>query len=187
MSRLVSVVFAALVVLGSVGPAAAQEIWCTVTGAQQGAFKGDPGGPAGGKSSSQIPVLALTQEITRPFDPTTGFAAGKRMHRPLTIVKELDASSPQFFRAAVNGEILNMVTCTFYRAFHSGGGLNQLHAYFKIVLTKAIVVDYRNAGDGINGSAPGDEHERVSMTYQTITLTDPESNTSWEDSWFNGD
>jgi type VI secretion system secreted protein Hcp len=186
MSRIVSLVFAGLVVLGSAAPASAQEIFCTVVGAKQGTFQGDRVGSGGGKSS-QIPVLSLTQEITRPFDAATGRPTGARMHKPLTIVKELDASSPQFFKAAVNGETLNSVTCTFYRSFRSGNGISEMHAYFKIVLTSAIVVDYRDAGDGINGTAPGDEHERISLTYQRIDLTDPESNTTAEDFWFTAD
>jgi len=45
-------------------------------------------------------------------------------------------------------------------------------------------VDYRDTGDGINGTAAGDERERISLTYQHIELTDLDSNTMAEDSWF---
>jgi len=178
MPRLVFAVLAALAVLANAAPASAQEIFCTVVGAKQGTFQGDR---TAGKATSQIPVLFLTQEVTRPFDTATGLGTGMRTHKPLTIVKELDASSPQFFIATVTNETLRSVTCTFYRAFRGGSG--EMRAYFRIVLTNAAVVDYKDTGDGINDPANGDERERISLTYQRIELTDLDSNTTAEDDW----
>lgn len=182
MPRFVFAMLAGFAVLANTAPASAQEIFCTVVGAKQGTFQGDR---TAGKAASQIPVLSLTQEITRPFDAATGLGTGMRSHKPLTIVKELDASSPQFFVAAVTNETLRSVTCTFYRAFR--GGTGETRAYFRIVLTNAAVVDYKDAGDGINGSATGDERERISLTYQRIELTDLDSNTTAEDNWLAAD
>jgi len=182
MPRFIFVVVAGFAVLGSTAPASAQEIFCTVVGAKQGTFKGD----LGGGKASQIAVLSLTQEVIRPFDSATGQATGVLTHKPLTIVKELDGSSPQFFAAAVNNETLNSVKCTFYRTFRSGGGINginEMRAYFKIDLTNARIVEYKDAGDGVNGTAQGDERERISLTYQRIDLTDIDSNTAAEDFW----
>jgi type VI protein secretion system component Hcp len=57
--------------------------------------------------------------------------------------------------------------------------------YFKVTLTDAYIVDYRDTGDGINGAAPGDEHERISLTYYKIALTtEPVSKTIAEDYWY---
>ena len=39
-------------------------------------------------------------------DAATGLATGMRTHKLLTIVKELDASSPQLFIATVTNETL---------------------------------------------------------------------------------
>jgi type VI secretion system secreted protein Hcp len=181
MPRFIFAVLAGFAVLANAAPASAQEIFCTVVGVKQGTFQGDR---IGGRAASQIPVLSLTEEITRPFDAATGLAAGMRTHKPLIIVKELDASSPQFFLATVTGETLRSVTCTFYRAFRSGTG--ETHPYFRITLTNAIVVDYKDAGDGINGAATGDERERISLTYQRIELTDLDTSTVAEDVWLSG-
>jgi type VI secretion system secreted protein Hcp len=181
MPRFIFALLAGFAVLANAAPASAQEIFCTVVGVKQGTFQGDR---VAGKASSQIPVLALSEEITRPFDAATGLATGMRTHKPLTIIKELDASSPQFFQAAVMGETLHSVTCTFYRAFRSGNG--ETHAYFKIVLMNATIVDYRDAGDGVNGTATGDERERISLTYQHIELSDLDSNTAAADDWLAG-
>ena len=56
-------------------------------------------------------------------------------------------------------------------------------AYYKIALTNATVVEITNSGDGVNGSAQGDERERISFTYQKIELTDLDSNTYAFDDW----
>jgi type VI secretion system secreted protein Hcp len=177
MSRFVFVVLG-LAMLATGVPALAQDIQCTVTGVKQGAFQGDRG-----SKSTEIAVLFLTEAVTVPIDSTTGAPTGKRIHKPLTIVKELDASSIQFFEAAVTNETLHSVTCMFYHGFRSGSGAGATRPYFKITLTNALIVDYRDAGDGINGDASGDEHERISFTYQKIELTDLDSNTSVTDDW----
>jgi len=182
------VVLTALTVLVGAVPASAQEIFCTVVGMTQGEFQGDHGGP-GPDRAHQIPVLFLTEEITSPFDTATGRVTGKREHKPITIIKELDASSPQFFMAAVHNETLRSVTCTFWRGSHSGTGTGEnARPYFKIALSDAAVVDYRDTGDGINGAAPRDQRERISLTYGRIELTDLESipNTMAEDRWSEG-
>ena len=157
-------------------PASAANIFCTVVGAKQGQFQADPA--LRGDASSQILVYSLTEELSVPFDPASGQITGRRQHSPVTIVKELDKSSPQFFTAAVTNETLRTVTCTLYR---SAGGA--MHAYYKIVLTNASIVEIKDSGDGVNGSAQGDERERISFAYQKIELTDLDSSTSAIDDW----
>jgi type VI secretion system secreted protein Hcp len=172
MMRSLFVLLAGLGVLGTTLPASAQEIYCTFTAAKQGTLKA-------GNNSSQIPVLFLTEEVSVPYDTGTGLATGKRTEKPLTIVKELDATSVQLFGAAVTNEVFPSINCTFYRRSQTGSE----EAYFKVSLTDAVVVDYRDAGDGADGDVPGDERERVSFTYQKIELTDLSSDTSFADDW----
>jgi type VI secretion system secreted protein Hcp len=177
MSRLVLVLLAGFTMFGSAARVSAQEVFCTVVGAVQGTFQENGG------AKSQIPVLFLTQEITVPQDAATGLPTGRRIHKPLTIVKELDSASIHFFQAAVTNETLRSVTCTFYRSFRSGTGGGATRAYFKIVLTNAAIVDYKDAGDGVNGDAVGDERERISMVYQRIEMTDLDTNATTVDDW----
>lgn len=40
-------------------------------------------------------VTAVTSEVVAPRDAATGQASGKRQHKPIKIVKEWDAASPQ--------------------------------------------------------------------------------------------
>jgi type VI secretion system secreted protein Hcp len=175
MTRFMNFSLAGLMILAVALPASATDIFCTVVGTVQGTFQGDP---ATHGSTTQIAVYSLTQELKVPFDAATGQSTGKRQHSPLTIVKELDKSSPLFFTAAATNEVLKSVTCTLSRSF-SG----QARAYFKIALTNATIVEIKDSGNGVNGAAQGDERERISFSYQKIELTDLESNTTAIDDW----
>jgi type VI secretion system secreted protein Hcp len=176
MTRFMSFTLAGLMLSAVALPASATDIFCTVVGAKQGTFQGDP---VARGITGQIAVYTLTQELKVPFDAGTGRSTGKRQHSPLTIVKELDKSSPQFFEAAVTNEVLKSVTCTLNRNSANG----PTRAYFKIVLTNATIVEIKDSGDGVNGAAQGDERERISFSYQKIELTDLDSNTTAIDDW----
>jgi len=176
MTRFMNFSLAGLMMLTVALPASATDILCTVVGTVQGAFQGDP---ATRGSPTLIAVYSLTQELKVPFDAATGQNTGKRQHSPLTIVKELDKSSPQFFTAAATNEVLKSVTCTLSRSSFNG----QARAYFNIALTNATIVEIKDSGNGVNGAAQGDERERISFSYQKIELTDLESNTTAVDDW----
>src|SRR3984893_6882447 len=133
MSRFTYFSVAGLMLLAVALPASATDIFCTVVGTVQGTFQGDP---ATRGITTQIAVYSLTQELKVPFDAATGLSSGKRQHSPLTIVKELDKSSPQFFTAAATNEVLKSVTCTLSRSSFNG----QTRPYFKIALTNATIV-----------------------------------------------
>jgi type VI secretion system Hcp family effector len=63
----------------------------------------------------------------------------------------------------------------------SAGGAMQ--AYYKIVLTNASIVEIKDSGHGVNGTAQGDERERISFAYQKIELTDLDSSATAIDDW----
>jgi len=176
MSRFMYFSVVGLMMLAIALPASAANIYCTVVGAKQGKFQGDPGVHG---DPAQIAVYALTEELKVPFDAASGLITGRRQHSPVMIIKELDKSSPQFFNAAVTNETLRSVTCTLYRNAFNGAS----RAYYKITLTNATIVEIKDSGDGVNGAAQGDEHERISFAYQKIELTDLDSSTTAVDDW----
>jgi type VI secretion system secreted protein Hcp len=180
MSRFIHFALTGLILQAVAFPACATDIYCTVVGSKQGTFQGDQ---VTHGNNSQIAVYALTQELKVPFDAASGQITGKRQHSPLTIVKELDKSSPQFFTAAATNETLKSVTCKLYRT--AVGGMSR--AYYEIALTNATVVEIKDSGDGVNGAAQGDERERISFSYQKIVLTDLDSSVSAIDDWLSLD
>ena len=105
MSRLTYSALAGSVMLTTAFPAFAGNIYCTVVGVKQGKFQSDASLRS---ASTGIAVYALTEDIKVPFDASSGQGSGRAQNSPVTIVKELDASSPQFFEAAVTNERLDL-------------------------------------------------------------------------------
>lgn len=73
-----------------------------------------------------------------PRDTTTGRSERRRINQPLTIVKELDSASIQFFQA-----------------FRNGAASGAMRPYSKVTLTNPAIVDYKDAGDGVKRSRIG--------------------------------
>ncbi len=78
-----------------------------VTGATQGKFTGESADSLQKKGMIKIP--SVDHEIVSPRDPASGLPTGKRQHKPITISKEWGASTPQFYKAMVAGEVLTEV------------------------------------------------------------------------------
>ena len=127
------------------------------------------------KDERNIVATALTHEVISPRDPATGQATGRRMHKPLTITKLLDAASVQIFQALVTNENLPEVDIELREPSHAGAEV----VVHRIVLTNASIsdvatgVDVHNqpAGGGPRG-AGGVGYEQVSFTYQKIEIDD---------------
>ncbi len=177
MARFVYSSLAGLALLALSLPASAEHIYCTFVGAKQGKFQGDHGLNG---DATQIPVSAFMEELTVPYDSSSGLSTGKRQHSPFTITKSIDRSSPLFFAAAATSESLSTVTCTLYRDSERGGASA---AFFRIILTRAIIVDIKDMGDGASGDARGDDRERISFAYQKIELLDLDSSAIAVDDW----
>jgi len=71
---------------------------CTVTGLAAGTYQVQVCDEKGVAVRSSV---ALSHSVTSPRDAASGLATGKRQHKPMTITKELDKSSPQLFSLVV--------------------------------------------------------------------------------------
>ena len=110
-----------------------------ITAEKQGAF-------------SPIAVTGLTHEIVSPRDPASGLPTGKRQHKPITITKEIDKSTPLLLNALVTNEGLNSVLI----------GLEKNGTQIETIkLTNANVSNYVTHGTT----------ETWSFTYQKIEWT----------------
>lgn len=116
-----------------------------------------------------------------PRSPQTGLPTGKRVHHPLTVVKEIDKSSPKLMQALTSGEQLKTVNLEFYRI--NDKGLEEL--YYTIKLQNAIIVDIRtwvpNCLDPEQASLG--HMEDVAFTFEQITWTWQDGGIEAEDSW----
>lgn len=67
---------------------------CAVSGLAAGSYQVQVCDEKGVAVSSSV---ALSHSVTSPRDSASGLATGKRMHKPMTITKELDKSSPKLY------------------------------------------------------------------------------------------
>src|SRR3569833_3098451 len=68
----------------------------------------------------KILVIGVQHEIVSPRNPQSGLPTGKRMHKPLMVLKELDRSSPLLYAALCTNENLRDVQFDFYTSTPTG-------------------------------------------------------------------
>jgi type VI secretion system secreted protein Hcp len=67
-----------------------------------------------------IEILSLTHGLDAPVDPHSGKLMGRHSHRPLTVEKEIDRSSPLLYQAIVTGKTFNSAVVRWYRTGEAG-------------------------------------------------------------------
>ncbi len=85
---------------------AAVNAYMKLEGVKQGKFKG------ASATDDRITISDFSYQAP-VADRATGAASGKRMHGTVTIIKEVDAASPQFSSAASTGEVISNVEIDF--------------------------------------------------------------------------
>lgn len=129
------------------------------------AFPGMAGSPTSEKA------IAFHYEVSAPRDAASGMATGKRMHKPITIVKEWGASAPQLMRAMASGAAIPLVTI-------DASGPSGAHHTMK--LTNARVLSFRRVS-GPPGHGPYGE---LAMTFERIEMVNKAGKLSAADDWY---
>ena len=122
-----------------------------IVGQKQGAF-------------SQIALKGVSHEIVSPRDPSSGLPTGKRQHKPITIWKEMDKTTPLLLNALVSNENLTSVLIGLLR-----NGVQVA----TVKLTNASLASYVTHG----------MTETFAFTYQQITWTWVDGGISAQDDW----
>lgn len=129
----------------------------------------------------KILIQAVDHTITIPESPQTGLPTGKRIHRPMTVTKEIDKSSPKLFQALTSGEQLKTVSLEYYRISPKGTE----EKYYTVNLSNAIMTNIRSWTP--NCLTPSNQQighmEDVSFTYEKISWTFEPDGIEAEDSW----
>lgn len=149
-----------------------------VTGTRQGFIAGSC--DLRGREDS-ILVEEFRHHVHIPSDPQSGLPTGKRVHKPLTICKFFDQSSPKLYQALVTGERLTEVIINWYRISPSG---SEEH-YFKHRLEDAIIIGIMPyMPNCLDASKEQFQHmEEVSFTYRKISWEWMISGIASEDDW----
>ncbi|MEA3428881.1 MAG: Hcp family type VI secretion system effector [Thermodesulfobacteriota bacterium] len=150
----------------------------SVTGKNQGKIEGSC--EIKGREGT-ILVYALDHVVTIPSDPGTGQPTGKRIHKPMTVTKEIDKSSPKLYQGLTSGEQLSEVVLDFYRISPTGTE----EKYFTTKLETAIIVSMEAfyPETFLSENEAYKHMEKVSFTYEKIIWTWQPDGIEAEDSW----
>jgi len=150
-------------------------------------LKGQKQGNIGGSVTikgreNSILVHAFNHEILSPRDPASGLPTGKRQHQALSILKEIDKSSPQLWSALVNNENLPTFQLAFY-GMAAAPGVEKL--LYTIALTNASISSITESmlDNELPANASLPLREQVTFTYQKIQWTWAEGGITAMDDW----
>jgi type VI secretion system secreted protein Hcp len=116
-----------------------------------------------------------------PFDPKSGRPKGSRTHHPLTITKEIGASSPQLLSAHWSNELFPEVVIEIVGRPDTGAGEVVTE---RITLTDALIVKVRRYTPTItteHTQHDTDQLEEISFTFRMIQVENLAASTSVSD------
>jgi type VI secretion system secreted protein Hcp len=118
-----------------------------------------------------------------PIDAATGQPVASRQHRPITVVKRVDKSSPLLWKAWTNNEPVTSAVFRFYRPSPGGGGAEE--QFLTVSLEGGIIagmsVGSQDALVGGQNAPPA--MESVTFTFSSITWTYEIGGATHTDSW----
>jgi len=148
MKDLTAVLIMVLVFAGSTMAASGPDFTITIELPKQGVVK------TKGREFREVG----TREIISPRDIATGQASGKRQHKPIVIVKEVDKSSPLLLKAYSGREVLKSVLLEFRRRNPEG----QEEVYYTVKLTNALISSIKS------GPQADTATEEITLDFQKI-------------------
>lgn len=165
----IAVLGSSAVMTGTLPARAASRAYIRLQGAKQGQFSGQARG-----KDKWIPLLAFNYSAQSPRDAATGQASGKRQWKPITIVKEVDATSPQLARALETGEMITSADIEFVRTDSSG----KEEVYKTLHLTNGRINSMRRLA-----LPSGRPREEVVFAFQKIVFSDNRGNVIAPRAW----
>lgn len=152
--------------------------YLTLTGTKHGPIVGSV--TQKGREGS-IEVVSFFHEIVAPRDPASGRPTGKRMHKPFSITKPVDRSTPLLNDVLTNNENLTEVLLKLYRPTPTG--VEKLAFTVRLVNATISGIQLRMLNNRQQRYSRMPELEEVSFTYQRIEWTWMEGNITADDDW----
>lgn len=135
-----------------------------IEGKKQGIIKGS--GISKNKKNT-IVAHAINERYFIPFRKQQGSLSGKPKNAPITIVKEIDKSSPKLFQALVCGEQLSKITLDYYKIDELGSE----NIFYTQTIEDALItsISSKTFNLSINQNNSFFDLELISFSYKKIT------------------
>jgi type VI secretion system secreted protein Hcp len=157
--------------------------YLTLKGQKQGTISGSV--TQRGHENS-ILIHSFSHEIDSPRDPASGLPTGKRMHKPVFFLKEVDKSSPLLWNALTNNENLTSVQIQFWAPGVAATGTTAPEKQiYTVTLTNASIASMlQSMPNNLDASATKLAlQEEITLTYQKIQWTWNDGGMTASDDW----
>ena len=149
----------------------AAEFYVTIEGTKQGALTGESVRP---RHEGELAGLAFHYSVAHPRDAGSGMATGRRIHQPISFVKEWGAASPQIFQALVTNETIKSAVFEFVRTADTGEEI----VFHSIKVSSARVTEIEQFIDDSELAPTGKGLEKISLVFQRIEIENLDGKTS---------
>jgi type VI secretion system secreted protein Hcp len=129
----------------------------------------------------KILVIGAMHGIVCPRDPASGIPTGKRMHKPFTILKELDRATPFLFSILCNNEHISSAEIQFWQP--SPTGVERQHYTVRLSNANISSIHFKMPNTRYPKLARLTEYEEVAFTYQRIEWVWNDGNLTGVDDW----
>lgn len=125
-------------------------------------------------------IIELHHTVRIPIDARRGTISGKRVHEPVTVMKEIDTASPQLYQACAEGKTLDFVDIAFYRI--TAEGLEKEYYSIRLEQVKVAAVEaiLPNTQNPQNDRLT--HYEKVRFMYEKVTWKHADG-LEYTDSW----
>jgi type VI secretion system secreted protein Hcp len=128
-----------------------------------------------------IMVIATNHEVVSPRDAASGLPTGKRQHKPFTITKEVDQSTPLLYNVLVNNENITEWKLEYWQP--SASGREVQHYHVELVNASISAIQQEMLNNKYPENMQHKEREHVSFCYQKIIWTWTDGGITAEDDW----
>ena len=128
-----------------------------------------------------IEIVAMEHQLYIPTDNNTGKLTGTRIHAPVSLMKEIDSSSPYLYKAVTTGQTFKSAELKWYRINDAGQEVEYFNTKLenvKIVRVAPLMYDIKDAGKERHN-----HQESLELRYEKITWTYKDGNVIHSDSW----
>ena len=140
-------------------------------------IKGVEGGSTQAGREGWIECQTFDWGMSVPMSTRDGKPTGKRQHRPIRFVKELDKATPLLMTACSSGEVYEDMVIEFEQPSRDGKQVT----YIRYELTNVQITSYSMHSSSDDASVPA--REQIEVTYESLSVTWVEGGDKHVDDW----
>ena len=126
-------------------------------------------------------IYGWSHEVVSPRDAASGLPTGTRQHKPISVSKPTDKSSPLLMKALVDNEVFTEGTLTCYQVRNG-----REEPVLIVTFEECFLCSWRPSEGSVDNADAQHTHatrEHIAFCYQRIGWAFPDSGQSFIDDW----